>query len=99
MWHCAPKLDLDPYKEEHRLEFDRLTRYLASKGYISNVLDRFTFFAITQEGRRLVEGDEQKPTHVTTTHNYNIGRDAYSPVMGEQENVNINVSFDMRSVK
>ena len=99
MWHCAPKLGLDPDNVEHRLEFDRLVRYLAGRGYISNKLDGFTFFTITEEGREEVEGENRNQTRVTNTYTQNIGGNAYNPMMGDLRNINISYSFDMRTVE
>ena len=56
-------------------------------------------FTITPSGRELVEGEAPQPAQQVSTRNHTIRGDAYSPVMGEQQNVGINVSFDMRSVE
>ena len=93
---CAPQLGLDP--EDDQDEFIRLASYLEGRRYIEQYASGFSMFTITPSGRELVEGEAPQPAQQVSTHNYTIRGDAYSPVMGEQQNVSINVSFDMRSV-
>jgi len=95
--HCAPQLGLDP--EDDQDEFIRLASYLDGRRYIEQYANGFSMFTITPSGRELVEGEAPQPAQQISTHNYAIRGDAYSPVMGEQQNVSINVSFDMRSVE
>src|SRR5918998_4969577 len=87
--HCAPQLGLDP--EDDQDEFIRLASYLDGRRYIEQYASGFSMFTITSSGRELVEGEAPQPTQQVPTHNYTIGGDAYSPVMGEQQNVGINV--------
>jgi hypothetical protein len=94
--HCAPQLGLDP--EDDQDEFIRLASYLDGRRYIEQYASGFSMFTITPSGRELVEGEAPQQAQQVSTHNYAIRGDAYSPVMGEQQNVSINVSFDMRSV-
>jgi hypothetical protein len=100
MRHIGPQLDPPLVYEnfEDEQEFRRLARYLAGLGYITDFADGYLMFMFTREGREAARGGEPRPEQATT-HNYHIAGDAYSPVMGEQEHVNINVSFDMRSVE
>jgi hypothetical protein len=95
--HCAPQLGLDP--EDDQDEFIRLASYLDGRRYIDQYASGFSMFTITPLGRELVEGEAPQPVQLVSTHNHTIRGDAYSPVMGEQQNVSINVSFDMRSVE
>jgi hypothetical protein len=95
--HCAPQLGLDP--EDDQDEFIRLASYLDGRRYIEQYASGFSMFTITPLGRELVEGEAPHPAQPVSTHNYTVRRDAYSPVMGEQQNVSINVSVDMRSVE
>jgi hypothetical protein len=94
--HCAPQLGLDP--EDDQDEFIRLASYLEGRRYIEQYASGFSMFTITPSGRELVEGEAPQPAQQVSTRNYTIRGDAYSPVMGEQQNVSISVSFDMRSV-
>ena len=95
--HCAPQLGLDP--EDDQDEFIGLASYLDGRRYIEQYASGFSMFTITPLGHELVEGEAPQPAQQVSTHNYTIRGDAYSPVMGEQQNVSINVSFDMRSVE
>lgn len=100
--NIGPQLD-PPLQEgnfEDEEEFRRLASFLEGEGYIKDFAGGLLMFTLTREGRATARGEESRQAQITTTtHNYNIGRDAYSPVMGEQETVNISVSFDMRSVE
>ncbi len=95
--YCAPQLGLDP--EIDQGEFIRLASYLDGRRYIEQYASGFSMFTITPSGRELVEGEAPQPAQQVSTHDYTIRGDAYSPVMGEQQTVGINVSFDMRSVE
>jgi hypothetical protein len=98
MEHVAPKLGLDPWNWEDKKEFRTLANYLSGKGFIESYADGFGLFRITPEGRARVEGETPQPVHVTN-HTYNLGGDAYSSVFGAQQNVEMNVSFDMRTAE
>jgi hypothetical protein len=95
--HCAPQLGLDP--EDDQDEFIRLASYLDGRRYIERYASGFSMFTITPLGRELVEGEAPQPAQQVSTHNYTIRGNASRPVMGEQQNISINVSFDMRSVE
>jgi hypothetical protein len=101
MDHIGPKLDPPLYSNtwEDRREFRRLAQYLNGRKYIESVADGLLWFRFTPKGRALVEGENQKQTHISSTYTQNIAGNAYNPMMGELRNINISSSFDMRTVE